>query len=634
MGMYRPGVRRLWSETRDIVRAALVIMALTMSALFLFKQQDVSRLFLALLFVSLPFITIAGRVAIHAAIETILRRRHYSRAMLVASSGRLAREVAHTVARHSQRLTDRRSFGWAFTVAYLAILAMLLFIGRDHIFGPPLHEVGDLAANSLQVVRAKEFMEIHGNYSRFEFHHPGPALFYVYALGEIAFHDLLRITSAPHNAHLLAAAVVQSAFLAGGIATVARFAAPNRGLFIALAIGIALVHFGLADHPEFSVWPPNALVFPFAGFLLVAIGLATGWTGLLPVLIVYGGFLVHGHVAQPLFVVPLSVIAYGIGMYQASRARRHSHERGVGHPRTHVLALAVLSIFLVPIVIDALRGPTSNLAVILETLVSPRSPEDVHSPVQVAGYILAFLGYPTTLGELDFTVATLAEFVGSRWIVFLGVFVGVGVSPIAGWLALDRTRRLAIKTPLLVMGVVLVTALCLTALWVAWTKGPLFQFNSLFIYGLVYAALLPAAVLACHRWPPRLAQQATALLVVVIAAVAVQTRSPTLIGESPLGTDLAARTTAFATDSAPNEILLEFEGEHWPVAASVALALERSHVSWYVHPNWRVIFGPDRLYVADPDSEPPTVWHLTPPDDSHEGQIVLSPAIAIYPPPP
>lgn len=35
----------------------------------------------------------------------------------------------------------------------------------------PSHELGDLAANALQIERCKQGVEIHGNYSRFHCNH-------------------------------------------------------------------------------------------------------------------------------------------------------------------------------------------------------------------------------------------------------------------------------------------------------------------------------------------------------------------------------------------------------------------------------------------------------------------------------
>jgi exopolysaccharide biosynthesis polyprenyl glycosylphosphotransferase len=101
MGMYRLSVRwRLWTEARDIARTTLLVMAITLSTLFILKQEDVSRLFLALLFIAQPTVTLAGRVLLRYGFEAIRRRGHDARYMLVAGTGRLAQQFADRVESH------------------------------------------------------------------------------------------------------------------------------------------------------------------------------------------------------------------------------------------------------------------------------------------------------------------------------------------------------------------------------------------------------------------------------------------------------------------------------------------------------------------------------------------------------
>ena len=100
-GLYRLTVRwRLWSEVRDIARATIVVVALTLSFLFLVRQVDVSRLFLALLFVAQPTVTLIGRAALRAVFEASRRRGHDPRFMLVAGAGELAQNFADRVESH------------------------------------------------------------------------------------------------------------------------------------------------------------------------------------------------------------------------------------------------------------------------------------------------------------------------------------------------------------------------------------------------------------------------------------------------------------------------------------------------------------------------------------------------------
>jgi exopolysaccharide biosynthesis polyprenyl glycosylphosphotransferase len=100
-GLYRVSVRwRAWTEVRDIARATVVVGALTLSFLFLVKQVDVSRLFLILLFVAQPTITLLGRVALRAVFESSRARGNDPRYMLVAGAGQLAQDFADRVESH------------------------------------------------------------------------------------------------------------------------------------------------------------------------------------------------------------------------------------------------------------------------------------------------------------------------------------------------------------------------------------------------------------------------------------------------------------------------------------------------------------------------------------------------------
>ena len=101
MGMYRLTVRwRVWTEARDIARTTFLVLAVTLSTLFILKQEDVSRLFLVFLFIAQPTVTLAGRVLLRYAFQAIRRRGHDARFMLVAGTGRLAQEFADRVESH------------------------------------------------------------------------------------------------------------------------------------------------------------------------------------------------------------------------------------------------------------------------------------------------------------------------------------------------------------------------------------------------------------------------------------------------------------------------------------------------------------------------------------------------------
>jgi len=100
-GLYRLSVRwRFWTDVRDVLKASLLVVAFTLSALFVLKQTDVSRLFLAWLFVTQIAVTLASRALLRAAFERARRQGYDPRFMVVAGTGQLAQTFADLVESH------------------------------------------------------------------------------------------------------------------------------------------------------------------------------------------------------------------------------------------------------------------------------------------------------------------------------------------------------------------------------------------------------------------------------------------------------------------------------------------------------------------------------------------------------
>jgi exopolysaccharide biosynthesis polyprenyl glycosylphosphotransferase len=101
LGLYRLRVRwTLLTEARDILRATVVVVAVTLSMLFLLHQDNVSRLFLALLFVAQPAVTLLGRAALRYWFDSLRRQGRNTSYMLIAGTGTLAQSFADSVERH------------------------------------------------------------------------------------------------------------------------------------------------------------------------------------------------------------------------------------------------------------------------------------------------------------------------------------------------------------------------------------------------------------------------------------------------------------------------------------------------------------------------------------------------------
>jgi exopolysaccharide biosynthesis polyprenyl glycosylphosphotransferase len=100
-GLYRLRARwRLQTEALDIVRATILVAAFALSALFVLKQVDVSRLFLLTLFIVQPLVALAGRATLRAGFGLMRQRGFNARFMLVVGTGQLAQDFADRVESH------------------------------------------------------------------------------------------------------------------------------------------------------------------------------------------------------------------------------------------------------------------------------------------------------------------------------------------------------------------------------------------------------------------------------------------------------------------------------------------------------------------------------------------------------
>jgi exopolysaccharide biosynthesis polyprenyl glycosylphosphotransferase len=101
LGLYRLRVRwSLLAEAKDILRGTVVVVATTLSLLFILNQADVSRVLLALLFIVQPLVVLTGRALLRRWFEGRRRAGRDTSYMLVAGVGQLAQEFADRVEAH------------------------------------------------------------------------------------------------------------------------------------------------------------------------------------------------------------------------------------------------------------------------------------------------------------------------------------------------------------------------------------------------------------------------------------------------------------------------------------------------------------------------------------------------------
>jgi hypothetical protein len=313
----------------------------------------------------------------------------------------------------------------------VVVIAAVVLVNRHYFFETLAYETGDQAANSLEVLRCKKLEVYLGAYSRWGFHHPGPFLFYWYAAGETLFWQWLHLTRTPINGQVLSVLCLAAGFFAAGVAMAARWV--RSPLFVPLAVLFAALHY-TAVHLQvcmLDTWPAYASPLPYFCLLLAAASVGAGQGEDLPWLVLAGCVLIHIHVANPLFVLPLFVVAYA-GLLAACRTPAPSVPPWRRYPFAHGIAAGLAAVFFLPIAIDLARGGQSNFARIVHHLRTHEG--EHHSYLDAAYYLLRFGVYkPSVIGNVKVfdgtTPAEISRFVFSHPEMLL-IWAGALLSPL------------------------------------------------------------------------------------------------------------------------------------------------------------------------------------------------------------
>jgi hypothetical protein len=292
-----------------------------------------------------------------------------------------------------RRLAPPAAPRWVWPGTFAAMASFLLLRSR-FLFTTRLYESADPAANSILVAQAEHFTLLHGNYSREEFFHPGPAYLYLMAAGQWLLHDMTHLVPTAWNGQLIAILLLNSALVAtvawitGGWAGSAWAAVAASAAIVGFAAALSL-SVPAALNPEIlaSNWMPDLYVPTFLAFLVAAASVAAGRTAHLWLVAATGWLLIHGHV-EFLFFVPVIVAAAAAGALWPDRRapwaamRRFSLRRG----SRWVPAAAVSAVFALPIAADLVVHWPGEFGKYLSYARSPRA--GGHTVTQAAQYLL------------------------------------------------------------------------------------------------------------------------------------------------------------------------------------------------------------------------------------------------------
>jgi hypothetical protein len=524
------------------------------------------------------------------------------------------------------------------TVVAIWLTVVVAFVGSHfHFYFQQTHyEWGDLAANALQILKAKAFRELYGNYSRFGFHHPGPFFFYAYATGEALLFDTLKVFPSPYNAHLFTGVLIQAFFFAWSIAIVDKHV--RRPLFVPLVLLFASFHFGMVnfnipDSAFENIWPPYVLLCPFLCLVIAGASVASGDASDLVPLVLAGCVLVQAHVAQPLFVIPIFLLAHSRFCYSQAARSKSVVASPRAAPLIHTAALVIVLVFLFPIIIDALRGGQSNLRLILTHFVSHG--EDHKSCAQSFVYLASFFCYVAHPEVYcDHLTRYGVIFLASRW-----PFIAMWIILAAIVVLLPRFQRsqdAGDRVYIRWLVIFFALALLLTLIWGTLQNAEMFAFNAYFNFGLLFIPFILTAVVLAWCLPLHSATYLRPVgYLAAIPLLALASKDLSIHADFPTETNnnaalVAQVQKAALTDrqSTRTKFLL-FEHDNWPWAATVALALERSGYRYSVSPDWAFMF--DRKHIVDLGESlrrgKVALWKIGSPDALREHWISNSPPV-------
>ena len=467
-----------------------------------------------------------------------------------------------------------------FAAAVLAINA--------HWFRVPITEGSDLAANSIQVYHAKMFRELLGNYSRWQFHHPGPVYFYLFAAGEYLFYDLLHIVPAPANAQFLTLLLVNTALLFGSIEIFARHF--SGALFRPLALGAAVLLIYEVNHAQagsalVSLWMPHVALFAFLFFASACASVAAGRAGHLPLLALGAMMLVHLHMAQFLFAGVMSLAActaLAVVTFRDPARRRDLRQ----HAGTVALSAVIVALFLLPMVLELVLHKPNNLDYVRAYL--EKYPNPSQGIVVAARYLLSFLTFSPDIERRVYAPASglLAQTASNPYAATYWVLVAA---------CLCAAAAMAVRCPKLLSRftwIVLAECAVISLLFLYWANritGEMYNFNGFFFYAIHLLGLFLIAGTAStwqvnrrpdlERWSRVV--WAVPLLSIVAAAGAFRNPDQGMPAIQKISDQLRA----------PDRYELLFQHDDWPTAVGVANRLARRRQDFCVTGSWGFMFG-------------------------------------------
>lgn len=204
---------------------------------------------------------------------------------------------------------------------------------------------------------------IVGVYSRYQWNHPGPLLFYVLAIP-------FRLTGSSDIGLLLGALAINLAAIGSALWIAAR---AGRREFVLVGFFLALLCFGMNPAGVADPWNPTLVILSLFAAAIAAWRVIFGDRVAAVVLVLFGSFAVQCHVGSALpiaLLIGIGAIALAVRSVRSSTLRHDRH--------TAVLALLIAVVCWIPPLLEQATNSPGNMRLIFDFLRNP--------PLEATGY--------------------------------------------------------------------------------------------------------------------------------------------------------------------------------------------------------------------------------------------------------
>jgi hypothetical protein len=436
----------------------------------------------------------------------------------------------------------------------------------------------------LYTLHASEGPWLHGPYSRFGWHHPGPLLFYLYA----PWYAL----SGRHSGAINASALLINAM---AVATIVWLLARRRDDAVSWTILGAVALFvwrfgGVAS----SAWNPHVLVLPFSAILVCAAAVASGEAAAMLPMIILASLVTQSHLG--------TIPVVGVAMLVSLAAVAKNHRREPVFRRAVMRSAAAALVIWLPSMVEAFSGNPGNPARIYAFLASA----DAGHRVEGWPALWAWADLVTAMWSGDPIVQSGDVYMPSGGAVALAMAtLQTAVLPLVAWWARGSGRPRLGWLAIVVMAASLTAFAALHRQWRI--EGVIQVHTSLWLLpiGALNLAAI-AAVAASFAAPllPRARQMlarafAPACAAALVLLVAWHGYQFARLRENALrasrhatDTDRVVENTArFLRDRGLSRPLVVVEAPVWHHTAAVVLDLARSGTEVAVQPELQSMFG-------------------------------------------